>query len=172
MTPEQETEIIERFAEALTGLFGPLKPAQAIVRCVDFIAYLRKEHLPWSDIERLFNQALEGLDRRGLSKGAVSRLYYVAAENAAAGAQQRPSAASAMPSAAAPTSSIQASGPAQPGNVGESSGLRTPSEPGLQPSRSDASAPLRSNSVNDADEGSHLQRLAQRKSDKRRMEQS
>lgn len=41
------------------------------MRCVDFIAYLREEHLPWSDIEQLFNQALEGLDRRGLSNAMV-----------------------------------------------------------------------------------------------------
>ena len=172
MTPEQETEIIEKFTEALTGLFGPLKPAQAIVRCVDFIAYLREEYLPWSDIERLFNQALKGLGRRGLSKGSISRLYYMAAGSAAAGSRQRADAspradrASSAADASATPSTYRASpdGRAEPGGA--------IAEPDIKPIEPDASVSVRVDDGKDAPVGSHLDRLAQRKADKLRMEQS
>ncbi|WIJ23996.1 hypothetical protein [Devosia sp. RR2S18] len=108
MNLEVEDEIIGRFDQALQGRFETLKPARAIERSIDFIAALRADYVPWTDIERLFNRALSARGKPELAYGSVARLYHLARGNTGstgsgaslqAGSTPLPQAASAPESA-------------------------------------------------------------------------
>lgn len=77
MTQADKDKIIAEFVAALTGRYGPILPAQAVKRHADVIARLRADHLPWAQIEELFNAALKQHGKPALAAGSVARLYAV-----------------------------------------------------------------------------------------------
>jgi len=174
MTPEQEAEIVESFTQALEGRFGPLKPAQAISRCAGFISYLRDEHLPWSRIDHLFNRALRGLNCRQLSKGAVSRLYYIAARNEPVGSERRPyfDPRPTKGSPVVPASPALATDLTRPDARPEPQDAGPAVEPVPQPIGPAASANVPTDNSDDGEQASYLERIERRKSAKRRMDQA
>lgn len=165
MTPEDEAAIIARFTLALQGRFGPLKPAQAIARCVDYITELRGEHLAWAEIHRLFNDALKAENCKQLSPGSVSRLYLLAIR------RPRAPAPSPVPAISAPRSSAPMPPTADSASLAPNP--TTPSTPLSRHGSSPAShQPAKDYGSAAGNTNSHLERIKERREAKKRMDEA